>query len=358
VADAGEHALALAASLPLAAVSVAVAAAASALLTWAWLGLARRRDIADAPGQRRLHATTTPRGGGIAIAVVVVAAAFAIATAQSAGPGLLPWGCIGAGLAAFAAVGLRDDVVPMSAQAKFGGQWIAAAALALGLMLAAPGATGWVAFAVLVVAAVYVTNIWNFMDGSNGLVATQSLLVAAALATWPGQAPDLRLLGLVLAATCLGFLPFNVPRARLFLGDVGSHVLGAGVFALGALSWRRGVVDLPVLGLLGLPMLLDSGLTLLRRALAGRPVWRAHREHLYQYAVRTGHSHASVCLAYAAATLALACVARLAFGSRLSFVTLLSFILCSAFGLAVHGRLRRRWLSPGMRTRKHGAGHE
>jgi UDP-N-acetylmuramyl pentapeptide phosphotransferase/UDP-N-acetylglucosamine-1-phosphate transferase len=358
VADAGEHALALAASLPLAAGTVAAATAASALLTWAWLGLARRRDIADAPGQRRLHATTTPRGGGVAIAVLVAAAAFGIALAQAAGPGLLPWGCIGAGLAAFAAVGLRDDVVPMSALAKFGGQWISAGVLVLGLLLAAPGEAGWIAFGLLLVAAVYVANIWNFMDGSNALVATQSLLVAAALATWPGQAADLRFLGLVLAGACLGFLPFNLPRARLFLGDVGSHVLGAGVFALGALSWRRGVVDLPVLGLLGLPMLLDSGLTLLRRAAAGRPVWRAHREHLYQYAVRSGHSHLAVCLAYGAATLALIGIARLSFGLRLSFVTLLSFILCSAFGLAVHGWLRRRWLSPGMRTRRHGAGHE
>jgi len=352
----GERMLALLTSLPMVCATIAAAIAASALLTWAWLAHARRRGIADAPGHRRLHATSTPRGGGVAIAVVAVATALGIAVAQRAGPGLLPWGAIAAGLAAFAAVGLRDDLSPLGALPKFGGQWIAASVLVFGLLLAGPGSAGWLAFAILAFAAVYLTNIWNFMDGSNGLVATQSLLVSAALATWPGQGADVRLLGLVVAAACLGFLPFNLPKARLFLGDVGSHVLGAAVFALGALSWRRGVVDLPVLGLLGLPMLLDSGLTLARRAAAGRPVWRAHREHLYQYAVRSGHTHPSVCLAYGAATLFLAGVARFSFGVRSSFVTLLSFILCLVFGMALHWLLRSRWLSPRMRKRKHGAG--
>jgi UDP-N-acetylmuramyl pentapeptide phosphotransferase/UDP-N-acetylglucosamine-1-phosphate transferase len=352
----GAHLLALSSSLPLACATAAAATAASALLTWAWLALARRRGIADAPGQRRLHVTSTPRGGGVAIAAVVVASAVGIALAQRAGPGWLPWGGIAAGLAAFAAVGLRDDLSPLGALPKFGGQWIAAGLLVFGILLAGPGRAGWLAFAALAFAAVYVTNIWNFMDGSNGLVATQSLLVSAALATWPGQAPDLRLLGLVVAAACVGFLPFNLPSARLFLGDVGSHLLGAAVFALGALSWRRGVVDLPVLGLLGLPMLLDSGLTLARRAAGGRPVWRAHREHLYQYAVRSGHSHLSVCLAYGLITLGTIAVARIAFGARSSFVTLFSFILCSAFGLVLYRLLRSRWLSPRMRMRKQGAG--
>ena len=337
---------------------VAIAAGLSALLTHAWLALARRRGIADAPGQRRLHATTTPRGGGIAIATVLVAAASGLALAQHGTTGALPWALLAAGLAGFAGVGLLDDLAPLGAAAKFGGQWLAAGALVAGMLLAEPDGFRWGLFALLALATVYLVNIWNFMDGSNGLVATQSLLVAVALALWPGQAPDLRVFGLVLAAGCLGFLPFNLPRARLFLGDVGSHVLGAGVVVIAAMSWRRGVVDLWVLGLLGIAMVLDSGLTLARRALNRRPVWRAHREHLYQYAVRSGHSHARVCVFYAAFTAGMWALARLSVGSRSSFVTPFSFILGLAFGLALYGLLRRRWLSPGMRKRKDGAGHE
>ena len=150
----GEPVLALWTSLPMACATIAVAIAASALLTWAWLALARRRGIADAPGQRRLHANSTPRGGGVAIAVLAVSTALGIAVAQRAGPGLLPWGAIAAGLAAFAAVGLRDDLSPLGALPKFGGQWVAAGLLVFGLLLAGPGRAGWLAFAILAFAAV------------------------------------------------------------------------------------------------------------------------------------------------------------------------------------------------------------
>jgi UDP-N-acetylmuramyl pentapeptide phosphotransferase/UDP-N-acetylglucosamine-1-phosphate transferase len=319
-------------------------ALASATMTAAWIALARRRGIEDAPGQRRLHSTTTPRGGGIAIAVVLVLAAAALAAARGATGQGLAWTALAAGFAAFAAVGLLDDLAGLRVLPKFAGQWLAAALLALGIVLAGPDPTPWLEVALVAFAAVFVTNLWNFMDGSNGLVASQSLLVAAALAAWPGQGADLRLAALALAAGCLGFLPFNLPRARVFLGDAGSHVLGAGVFALGVASWRRGVVTLPGLGRLGSALLLDGGLTLAGRAWRRRPVWRAHREHLYQYAVRTGHSHLSVCLAYAAWTTLAIALALATDAIRSTFVATASFILCLAFGTGIYTWLRRRWI--------------
>jgi UDP-N-acetylmuramyl pentapeptide phosphotransferase/UDP-N-acetylglucosamine-1-phosphate transferase len=343
------------ASVPGAWQALALAALASALLTWAWIALARRRGIEDAPGFRRLHAVPTPRGGGVAIATVLLAAMLAwpaAAGGRGAAPGA--WWSVAAGLGLFALVGLLDDLVPVSTWAKFCGQWLSAAVLALGLALVAPDASGWLGVAALLAGIVYFVNIWNFMDGSNGLVAVQSLLLALALASWPGQGADLRLLGLVLAGACLGFLPFNFPSARVFLGDAGSHLLGAAVFALLLLSWRRGVLGLPAALVLSSAMLADSGLTLLRRALARRPVWRAHRQHLYQYAVRTGHGHARVCLSYAAWTGLAIAGGRWIDSSRSSFVMWVSFTLCSVSALALDLGLRRRWLSRRTRGERRG----
>ncbi len=330
---------------------LAVAAGASAVLTAAWTALARHRGIQDAPGQRRLHDAPTPRGGGVAIACVLLAAML-VRPPAGFGPGgaLLPWWGLAVGLALFTLVGALDDLRPLPVLAKFAGQWLAGAVLAWALLLGSPGPFGWLGFGALLIAAVYFVNIWNFMDGSNGLVAVQSLLLSLALAWWPGQGADLRLLGLVLAGACLGFLPFNLPRARVFLGDAGSHLLGAALFVLLVLSWRRGVIGGPAALLLPGAMLIDSGLTLLRRALAGRPVWRAHREHLYQYAVRSGHSHLAVCVAYAACTGVFVAAARICDSSRSSLVIWASFTLCLVSAAALDFGLRRRWLSP--RTRR------
>ena len=329
---------------------LAAAALSSAVLTAGWTVLARRRGIEDAPGQRRLHSAPTPRGGGIAIASVLLFAMLSWPRAGlGQGAGQLAWWGLAGALALFTVVGALDDLRPLPVMAKFGGQWIAGAVLAWALVLGSPGADGWLAFGALLAGSVYFVNIWNFMDGSNGLIAVQSVLLSLALAFWPGQEADLRLLGLALAGACIGFLPFNLPRARVFLGDAGSHLLGAAVFALLVLSWRRGVIGLAAALLLPSAMLADSGLTLLRRALAGRPVWRAHREHLYQYAVRSGHSHLAVCLAYAAWTVFFITASLICNSFRSSLVIWVSFILCLVSAVALDVGLRRRWLSPEMR---------
>jgi UDP-N-acetylmuramyl pentapeptide phosphotransferase/UDP-N-acetylglucosamine-1-phosphate transferase len=319
------------------------------VLTGAWIGFARRRRIEDQPGQRRLHATATPRGGGIAIAIVVIAA---LSWLGLDGDTSLPWLQLAVGIGLFAALGLLDDLSPLAAPVKLALQLAAAAVLVLPILRA--GNVGWLLAAVLLVGCAYLVNIWNFMDGSNGMVALQALLLALALAFWPGQPAELRLACLAVAGACAGFLPFNFPRAAVFLGDVGSHTLGAAVFLLLLLSWRAGSIGLLQGLLISSALLLDSGLTLLRRAGAGRPVWRAHREHLYQYAVRVGHSHRNVALWYAAWTLAAIAMAALAGKFRSTFVIWSLFIVCLVFGTAVHFRLRSRWLGSRMQRGREG----
>lgn len=324
------------------AVMFASAAAVSGLATIGWIRYARARRIEDQPGRRRLHANPTPRGGGIAVAVALLSALAWIYQNVAGGPGLAG---LAAGVALFAGLGLVDDLFPIPVVAKFGLQLAAAAVMVVATTQG--WGLGWVAALCLVVACCYVVNIWNFMDGSNGLIAVQALLIALAIGFWPGQPAALRLFAFALAGACAGFLPFNFPGARVFLGDVGSHALGAAIFGLLLSAWHAGTISLAQSLLLGSVVLLDSGFTLARRALAGRPIWRAHREHLYQYAVRRGHSHAEVCLFYAGATCLTITVAAVGHGYRLESGIWLLLIISWLIGALVYFGLRRNWLEPG-----------
>jgi UDP-N-acetylmuramyl pentapeptide phosphotransferase/UDP-N-acetylglucosamine-1-phosphate transferase len=322
--------------------TVAVAAFGSAALTGLWIRLARARRIEDLPGKRRLHGQVTPRGGGIGIALVMIVACVLMAPG---GAGPESWMALAAAIGAFSAIGLLDDIRPVPAWLKLSLQLVAAVFLVAAL--GPPGALVWWLGMALVAA--YFINVWNFMDGSNGMVAAQSLVIALTLAIWPDMPMPTRSAAWVLVGACVGFLPFNVPRARVFLGDVGSHALGASVFALLWLACKQGALATPQALLLSSAMLLDSGLTLLRRALRGRKVWQAHREHLYQYAVRSGHSHTRVCLGYVTWTTIAAGVASVAGAWRSSSQAWLSLFVVLAFGSLLHDVLRRRWLGFGNR---------
>jgi UDP-N-acetylmuramyl pentapeptide phosphotransferase/UDP-N-acetylglucosamine-1-phosphate transferase len=327
-----------------------VAALASAALTGLWIRLARARRIVDMPGQRRLHLSATPRGGGIGIGLVMIVTCVLMPPGT---PGPASWPGLAAAIAVFSAIGLVDDLRPMPAWLKLLLQLTAAAFMLT--VLGQPATIVWLLGLILVAA--YFINAWNFMDGSNGMVAGQSLLIAVAVAVWPGVPLPTRFAALALAGACAGFLPFNLPRAQVFLGDVGSHALGASVFALLWLAWKQDALSLPQVLLLSSAMLLDSGLTLLRRALGGRKVWHAHREHLYQYAVRSGHSHIRVCLAYATWTTIAAGVACLTGAWRSSSQAWLFLFIFLMIGGLVYNGLRGYWLGFGTRrrrTRKHG----
>ena len=314
-----------------------LAAVLSALLTLLWIGIARRRALLDHPGARRLHARATPRGGGIGIAILAAAAWLWAWYVSPADFVLLH---AGLGVALFALVGLVDDLSPLPALPKLSGQLLAA------LVLCSGGAQSpWVVAVVLVLACAYWVNIVNFMDGSNGLVGLQGLLLALVLAAWPGQDPGLVLPAIVLAGACAGFLPFNLGHAKTFLGDIGSHAVGAALFALFLATWRAGTLPLVSALTMATPLLLDSGLTLAGRIRSGRTPWKAHREHLYQYAVRCGVPHTRVALAYAGWTLASSLLSTIGINLRSSSVMWALFMLNAVLGTAAYCGLRRHWLS-------------
>jgi UDP-GlcNAc:undecaprenyl-phosphate GlcNAc-1-phosphate transferase len=160
------------------------------------------------------------------------------------------------------------------------------------------GLTGWTLLAGTL-AVVWMTNLYNFMDGSDGLAGGMAAIGfgALALAAWLGDAPGLAAFSAAIAAAALAFLCYNFPPARLFMGDAGSIPLGFMAAALGILGAQQKVWPWLFPLLVFSPFILDASVTLGRRALRGEKIWQAHRSHYYQRVVLLGASHRQLVLA-------------------------------------------------------------
>lgn len=280
--------------------------------TWLARRYALARQLLDQPDARRSHAVATPRGGGIAIVAAMLAGAVVAWGARGAEGGQL--GAFVAGLGMVAGIGWVDDHRPLSSTLRFVVHVLASGLFALATWLA----SGQVGLTVLAFGAPLVlTNIWNFMDGIDGLAASQAAIVAGVLAFQldaPWQLPAMSL-----AAASLGFLPFNLPKARIFMGDVGSGAIG---FALGALCVVAARQQGPASAWLLLPLapfLMDAGLTLGRRVLRGEQWWTPHVQHAYQMCARR-HGHPPVTAAYALAAFAGGALALLLKENEMVFI--------------------------------------
>ncbi len=250
-----------------------------------------RVGVLDHPGARSSHARPTPKGGGVGIVAATLVMLLAVG-----GRGLLPLGLAGLGIAA---VSWLDDLRNFPFLVKLAAQFAAALlATAGGLLVSAPSLPffgtvplGWLGWPLTVLWLVGATNAVNFMDGLNGLAAgvvgLAALVVACYAARQGATQPSLSCLALT--AGIVGFLPFNYPRARIFMGDVGSQFCGFMLAGLG-LAASRASPAVPVLlvPLLLAGLLFDVVFTLLRRSLAGDRLTEAHRSHLYQVAHRAG----------------------------------------------------------------------
>ena len=271
----------------------AVFAVLGATGTWAARLYALRRNLLDAPGERRSHTVPTPRGAGVAIVLAMLVALVALIVRLPAELVVLAGAAMG--LVLVAAIGWIDDHRPLSPWSRLAVHALAAGWLAAGFWLS--GSSGAHAGLVFAVALVLV-NAWNFMDGIDAIAAGQAVVVVAALVLLAPLALPV-LLGLAFVAATLGFLPFNLPRARAFLGDVGSGSLGYLVAMFAGLATREAPVGAWALVVLPLaPFLVDTGLTLATRMLRGERWWEPHVTHAYQYAARR-FSHGPVAVAYA-----------------------------------------------------------
>lgn len=268
-----------------------VALALAAVVVRYAIAYAHRRGMLDQPGQRRSHTLPTPRGGGIGI---VLACLVALPGALSCVPGTWSaWTIASLELALLlvAAIGWWDDHRPLRQWPRLGVQ-LAATGLFSGALLAEAGlAWGWLPL--LVLAGGWSVNLHNFMDGIDALLAQQGIVVAVGigcLAASVGQ-PALAGAGFSAAAACLGFWLYNRPPARIFMGDVGSGSVGLLLFALSAMLWRVEPALLWPALILSSSFVADASLTLLNRFLRGRRWYAPHREHLYQWLVRSGRTH-------------------------------------------------------------------
>lgn len=283
----------LAAGLP---AWIAVHLAIGVVGTWLARRYALRRRLLDQPGERRSHAIPTPRGGGVSIVAALLVACGWLALRDPSQTGF--FAAAGSGLVLVAGIGWLDDHRPLSPGLRLGVHVLAAALLAV----ATHQASGDVLLALAAwVLALALVNIWNFMDGIDGLAASQALIAAVgyALVAGPGTAIWL---ALALAAACAGFLPFNFPRARIFLGDVGSGALGYALAVLATMASLSAATSWPAVLLMLLPLsafAIDATLTLTTRMLRGDRWWMPHVEHLYQRWAQRSGGHAQVTMAYA-----------------------------------------------------------
>jgi UDP-N-acetylmuramyl pentapeptide phosphotransferase/UDP-N-acetylglucosamine-1-phosphate transferase len=265
--------------------------------TWLAREYAIRRELIDQPGERRSHDVPTPRGGGIAIVIALLVAACVLGWRNPQQIILIAGFVVG--LVLVAGVGMVDDHRPLSPWLRLGVQALAGAMLAL----AVAGTSGDLnASLITFVAVMVLTNVWNFMDGINGIATTQAALVGAGLVLVVGGI--WMWVALALIAACLGFLPFNFPRARIFLGDVGSSALGFAIATLLAVTLLDGRVFAPLLLLPLSAFLVDSGLTLVRRIAKRERWWTPHAQHAYQRWASVSGSHAIVTFMYAGWTAA------------------------------------------------------
>lgn len=258
------------------------------------------RAMLDRPNDRSSHKEPTPRGGGIAVVAVIVAALWIIQV--ETGAPLWRMAPLTGAVAALAIVSWLDDRRGADWRLRLAFQFLAVIAglVAIGIAPLATriGLPVWLVGIVLALAWMWFVNLYNFMDGIDGItgIETASIgvgLVALAVVTL-GAVASQALVGLAVAGAAIGFLVWNWPPARIFLGDVGSVPLG---YIVGGLLIQAAVAGhwAPAL-ILPLYYLADATIVLVARALGGQKPWAAHKSHFYQRAHQGGLSHGQVSL--------------------------------------------------------------
>lgn len=273
----------------------------------------RSQTLLDSPNERSSHEHAVSRAGGVAMLIAMVAGLFVIAMfsgnneTQYTAVRFLVLGVLAGG------VGLADDHLNLSAPLKFGGQFLVAILFVWWVGPLEQATLPFVGMADLGPAGAAITifwivaflNVFNFMDGVNGIAGGAAAIGLALFALVAGQAGFVAgaVIALLTLAATLGFLPANVVRGRLFMGDCGSHFLafmiaGLAVYAANASDGQVNPLLMPTIFL---PFIVDVAFTLAHRIIRKRNILVAHREHIYQLILQRGATHATVAALYAGA---------------------------------------------------------
>jgi len=276
----------------------------SLLMTAVLRRYALARSVMDVPNARSSHTVPTPRGGGVAIVLTFLLAILALMLSGAEQQSTLV--ALGGGGALIAIIGFMDDHGHIAARWRLLGHFAAAVWILSWMGGLAPlsllGWTldlGWLGGVVAAVYLVWLLNLYNFMDGIDGIASVEAITacLGAALLYWLTGFNGPAVLPLLLAAAVAGFLCWNFPPAKIFMGDAGSGFIG---IILGGLSLQAAWISPPMfwcwLILLGV-FIVDATYTLIRRLLRGDKVYEAHRSHAYQFASRQYGKHLPVTLA-------------------------------------------------------------
>jgi len=264
----------------------AIAPLASALMTFVllrWLlSSALARHFADHPNDRSLHTQPVPRSGGVAIMGGIAAATL-----------MVNWGWLAIALAlSLSMISLIDDWRGLPVTVRLAGH----CAASLLLMSSLHGGMPWWLFTVVLIFLLWMTNLYNFMDGSDGLAGGMTFFgfTSYALAARFAGELHLALLCASIATAAAAFLVYNFHPARMFMGDGGSVPVGFLAGALGLIGYTDGVWPLWFPALVFAPFVFDASVTLALRLKRREAIWLPHRKHYYQRMVRIGWGHASV----------------------------------------------------------------
>jgi UDP-GlcNAc:undecaprenyl-phosphate GlcNAc-1-phosphate transferase len=303
--------------------------------------LARAR-IVDVPNSRSSHTEATTRGGGIAVALGSVVAMLLSSQLVGARRNGLLVVALGMGL-----IGLVDDLRQVDPLPRLVAQAVVAFAGVGWLCQSIHGALAWkigFSLGVFVWIVAYV-NAFNFMDGINGISVAQ--VVIAGMVWWllgvTQDAPALAAAGIIVAAAGAAFLPFNVPRARMFLGDIGSYFLGSWLAVTAVIGLRYGLAPEAVLAPLSLYGA-DTLTTLIRRMRRGDPLSHAHREHVYQRLVQSGWSHSQTAVIVGLAITVCSGLGALSLTDSMTLRVLGDVVIGLVLLLYVTNPRARRWL--------------
>lgn len=242
--------------------------------------------VQDVPNERSLHSKPVPRTGGIALMVGVLSSWIVL------WPFVVWWIVVPTVL--LFAVSFMDDLRNLSVKQRLLAHMIAATLLVMGANVV--DQQGFWITIILLFAVVWMINLYNFMDGSDGLAGGMTLFGFAnyGIAALLAHDESLAMMNLAISAAALGFLFFNFSPAKIFMGDAGSIPLGFLVAAMGLWGWQRGDWSLLFPVLVFLPFIADATVTLIKRTLGGMKITEAHRDHFYQRAIQSGMSHRRV----------------------------------------------------------------
>ena len=267
-------------------------------------------ELADRPNERSLHEVPTPRVGGLGILAGALPVAFVLAS-----DGLAP---ILACMAALGLVSLADDLRSLPITVRLVAHTAACAIAYDALAGDVPdSALAWVSAGAVVLAMVWMTNLFNFMDGADGLAGGMALIGFGALAAAAFGRGDAATAGacLAMAGASASFLAWNFPPARVFMGDAGSIPIGFAAAAMALHGVERDLWPWWFAPVVFSPFIVDATVTLAARIGRGERFWRAHRSHHYQSLALAGWSRRRLALAAYALMAACAAAALAALGS-------------------------------------------